>query len=129
MAILRSTIRRRILIRTKSYIVVDLDEACRKQQLGEGWFPTLADVPRQAISMTIHQMMEAKQILCIVPDARKAKAVKACFDGDVSAMAPASILQHHPKAKIYLDTESASLLSQSAVEAFQRVEGATFRCR
>ena len=103
----------------ESYIVVDLDEACRKQQLGEGWFPTLGDVPRQAISMTIHQIMDTKQILCIVPDARKAKAVKACFEGPVSAMAPASILQRHPGTRIYLDVESASLLSQSAIEAFR----------
>jgi glucosamine-6-phosphate deaminase len=103
----------------ESYIVVNLDEACRKQQLGEGWFPTLADVPRQAISMTIHQIMESKKILCIVPDARKANAVKACFDGGVSAMAPASILQRHPNSKIYLDAESASSLSPSVVEAFR----------
>ena len=103
----------------KSYIVVNLDEACRKQQLGEGWFPTLADVPRQAISMTIHQIMDSKQILCVVPDARKASAVKACFEGDVSPMAPASILRRHPNTKVYLDTESASLLSQSAIEAYR----------
>lgn len=101
----------------ESYIVVNLDEACRKQQLGEGWFPTLADVPRQAISMTIHQLMDAKQILCIVPDTRKAIAVKACFEGDISPMAPASILRRHPNTKIYLDAESASLLSQSALDA------------
>ncbi len=102
----------------ESYIVVDLDEACRKQQLGEGWFPALEDVPRQAISMTIQQIMDSKQILCIVPDARKANAVKACFEGGVSAMAPASILQLHPNTKIYLDADSASLLSQSAIETF-----------
>lgn len=104
----------------ESYIVVNLDEACRKQQLGEGWFPALEDVPRQAISMTIHQIMESKKILCIVPDARKANAVKACFEGGgVSAMAPASILQRHPNSKIYLDAESASLLSQSVIAAFR----------
>ena len=101
-----------------SYIVVDLDEACRKQQLGEGWFPTLGDVPRQAISMTIHQIMDSRQILCIVPDARKANAVKACFEGPVSALAPASILQRHPNSKIYLDLDSASLLSRPAIDAF-----------
>jgi glucosamine-6-phosphate deaminase len=102
----------------ESYIVVDLDEACRKQQLGEGWFPALEDVPRQAISMTIQQIMDSKQIFCMVPDARKANAVKACFEGGVSAMAPASILQLHPNTKIYLDADSASLLSQSAIETF-----------
>lgn len=101
----------------EAYIVVNLDEACRRQQLGEGWFPTLADVPRQAISMTIRQMMKAEHILCIAPDARKANAVKACFDGDVTPMAPASILQRHPHATIYLDKDSAALLPATAVEA------------
>jgi len=101
----------------EAYIVVDLDEDCRKQQLGEGWFPTLADVPRQALSMTIRQLMKAEHILCIVPDARKAKAIRACFGGDVSPMAPASILQHHPNAIIYLDQESSAFLPQARVEA------------
>jgi len=101
-----------------AYVVVNLDEACRRQQLGEGWFPTLADVPRQAISMTIHQIMSATQIVCIVPDARKAKAVKACFSGEVTPMAPASILQRHPNATIYLDKESAALLSPNTVETY-----------
>jgi glucosamine-6-phosphate deaminase len=101
----------------EAYIVLNLDEACRKQQLGEGWFPSLADVPRQAISMTIQQIMKAEQILCIAPDARKANAIKACFNGEVSAMAPASILQRHRNATIYLDKESASLLLPTAVKA------------
>jgi glucosamine-6-phosphate deaminase len=101
----------------EAYIVVNLDEPCRKQQLGEGWFPTLADVPQQAISMTIKQIMKAEQILCIAPDARKANAIKACFNGEVSPMAPASILQRHQNATIYLDKESASLLLPAAVEA------------
>ncbi|HEY6374824.1 MAG TPA: glucosamine-6-phosphate deaminase [Edaphobacter sp.] len=102
----------------EAYIVVNLDEACRKQQLGEGWFPTLADVPQQAISMTIRQIMKAEQILCIAPDTRKAAAVKACFSGEVSPMAPASILQRHPNATIYLDKESSALLLPTAVEAY-----------
>ena len=101
----------------EAYIVVNLDEPCRKQQLGEGWFPTLADVPQQAISMTIKQIMKAEQILCIAPDARKANAIKACFSGEISPMAPASILQRHQNAMIYLDKESASLLLPAAVEA------------
>jgi glucosamine-6-phosphate deaminase len=94
----------------EAYMVVNLDEACRKQQLGEGWFSTLADVPRQAISMTIKQIMKAKQILCIAPDARKANAIKVCFNGEVSAAAPASILQQHPDTILYLDRDSAALL-------------------
>lgn len=101
----------------EAYIVVNLDEACRKQQLGEGWFPTLADVPRQAISMTIRQMMKAEHILCVAPDARKANAVKACFDGEVTPMAPASILQRHPNAAIYLDKDSAALLPPAVVSS------------
>jgi glucosamine-6-phosphate deaminase len=102
----------------EAYLVVNLDEDCRKQQLGEGWFPTLADVPRQAISISIQQLMKAKQILCIAPDARKAKAIQACFDGEVSPVVPASILQRHPHAMLYLDTESAALLSPATVEGY-----------
>ena len=71
------------------YIVVDLDEACRRQQMGEGWFATLEDVPTRAISTSIRQIMKAKRIICFVPDARKAKAVHACFDGEISPAAPA----------------------------------------
>lgn len=99
---------------TRPYIVVNLDEACRRQQLGEGWFPTLEDVPRQAISMSIHQIMQAREIVCSVPDERKAKAVQACLEGPVSPQAPASILQQHGGATVYLDAASASLLSRSA---------------
>jgi glucosamine-6-phosphate deaminase len=102
----------------EAYMVVDLNEACRRQQLGEGWFSTLADVPRQAISMTIHQIMKAEHVLCIAPDARKASAIKACFNGEVSPTAPASILQRHPNATIYLDKESAALLLPTTVEAY-----------
>ena len=101
-----------------AYMVVNLDENCRNQQLGEGWFPTLADVPHQALSMTIRQLMKAKQILCIVPDARKANAIAACFNGEGSPMAPASILQRHSNATIYLDAESSALLEPAAVEAY-----------
>jgi glucosamine-6-phosphate deaminase len=102
----------------EAYMVVDLDEDCRKQQLGEGWFPTIADVPKQALSMTIRELMRAEHILCIVPDTRKAKAVRACFDGEISPMAPASILQRHPNAIIYLDQESSALLPQAKVETY-----------
>jgi glucosamine-6-phosphate deaminase len=92
------------------YIVVDLDEACRRQQLGEGWFPTLDDVPRRAISMSIRQILESREILCIVPDARKAQAVRDCLQGEVSPLHPSSILQTHPAATIYLDRASSALL-------------------
>jgi glucosamine-6-phosphate deaminase len=94
-----------------AYIVVNLDEACRMQQVGEGWFAGLADVPQQAISMTIKQILKANEIICIVPDARKAQAVKNCLEGEVSPLAPASILRTHANTTIYLDDDSANLLS------------------
>ncbi len=97
------------------YIVVNLDEACRRQQLGEGWFATLADVPRRAISMSVRQILKAKKILCIVPDARKAEAVKACFEGEISPLAPASILRTHPNTTVFLDAHSAALLSPRTI--------------
>jgi glucosamine-6-phosphate deaminase len=107
----------------EAYIVVNLDEDCRKQQQGEGWFPTLADVPRKALSITIKQLMKAKQILCIAPDSRKANAIKACFEGEISPAAPASILRRHPNAMLYLDTESAALLSPATVESYAKAGG------
>jgi len=92
------------------YIIADLDEACRMQQVGEGWFDGLEDVPTQAISMTIKQIMKSKSIVCSVPDERKAEAVKACVLGEVSNLHPASILQNHKHCTIYLDQESAKLI-------------------
>jgi len=94
----------------RPYLVVDLDENCRHQQMGEGWFPTLEDVPRQAISMSIRQVMKSKTIICTIPDRRKAQAVKNCLTGEITPMHPASILQNHPEVWCYLDAESASLL-------------------
>jgi glucosamine-6-phosphate deaminase len=94
----------------QAYLVVALDEACRRQQLGEGWFPRLEDVPARAISMSIPQILKAERILCIVPDARKAQAVRDCLEGGVSPQHPASILQRHPRTTVYLDEPAASLL-------------------
>jgi len=93
------------------YIVVDLDEDCRRQQMGEGWFPTLEVVPEQAISMSIRQIMKSKTIICSVPDARKAQAVKNTLEEIVSPLVPASILNTHGDAHLYLDKASASLLN------------------
>ncbi len=95
----------------KPYLIVDLDEACRRQQVGEGWFANISEVPKQAISMSVRQILKAKEIIAIVPEARKAAAVKRCFEGEVSPMAPASILRTHPRATVYLDQDSAALLS------------------
>lgn len=94
------------------YIVVDLDEACRRQQVGEGWFAGLDEVPRQAVSMSIRQILKAREIIAVVPDARKAEAVRAALEGPVTPAVPASALRLHQHATLYLDEASASLLRQ-----------------
>jgi len=94
------------------YIVVELDEPCRRQQVGEGWFPNISEVPKRAISMSPRQIMKAREIVAVVPDKRKAAAVKLCLEGEVRPEAPASILRTHPNATLYLDEESAALLSE-----------------
>jgi glucosamine-6-phosphate deaminase len=93
------------------YLIVDLDQACRQQQVNEGWFAELADVPTKAISMSVRQILRAKEIIVTVPDARKAPAVKTCLEGEISPIAPASILRKHANVTIYLDKDSAALLS------------------
>lgn len=95
----------------ESYIIVQLDEPCRRQQVGEGWFADISEVPTRAISMTPRQIMKAREIVAVVPDLRKAKAVKLCLEGEIRPMAPASILRRHSNATVYLDRDSASLLS------------------
>ena len=100
-----------------AYILVNLDEACRRQQVGEGWFANLSDVPMRAISMSVRQILSAKEIIAVVPDARKAQAVKSCIEGPISPMAPASILRTHPDTTIYLDGQSAALLSPATPSA------------
>jgi glucosamine-6-phosphate deaminase len=100
------------------YLVVNLDEACRRQQVGEGWYKEISEVPNQAISMSVRQILKAKEILAVVPDSRKAQAVHACFDGEISPMAPASILRTHSRATIYLDTHSAALLNPGTLSKF-----------
>ena len=95
------------------YLVVTLDDACRRQQLGEGWFPRLEDVPARAISMSIRQILKARRILGIVPDARKAVAVRDCLSGEVGPARPASILQRHPDTTVFLDVHSAALLRRA----------------
>tara|TARA_R100001369_G_scaffold92883_1_gene140861 strand:- start:16753 stop:17514 length:762 start_codon:yes stop_codon:yes gene_type:complete len=90
--------------------VVELDEACRNQQLGEGWFPTFADVPKEAVTLTISAIMNCKAISCVVPDERKAQAVYNSLYGDISTSCPASILRTHPETVLFLDKASASLI-------------------
>jgi glucosamine-6-phosphate deaminase len=102
----------------EAYRLVDLDEACRRQQVGEGWFANIAEVPRQAISMSVRQILQAGEIIAVVPDVRKARAVKLCVEGEITPMAPASILRTHPAATLYLDRKSSSLLSAAKLAEF-----------
>ncbi|MBN2136179.1 MAG: glucosamine-6-phosphate deaminase [Sedimentisphaerales bacterium] len=92
------------------YIVVELDEKCRRQQLGEGWFASFEDVPTKAISMSIRQILKSNRLIVTVPDERKARAVKDALQGPVTPMCPASILRQHGNCSIFLDSGSASLL-------------------
>ena len=94
------------------YIIVILDEKCKKQQMGEGWFPTVADVPSQAISMSIRQIMRTPSIICTVPGSVKATAVRDCLEKEISPAYPASILRTHPDCTIFLDEESSALLKK-----------------
>jgi len=95
------------------YLIVDLDEDCRKQQLGEGWFESLEAVPKQAVSMSIRQILKSRHIVCSVPDQRKAEAVRNSCEGAVSHQVPASIMQEHEQTTLYLDTDSAALLKKT----------------
>lgn len=94
----------------RAFIVVTLDEACRAQQLGEGWFATFDDVPRRAITMSVPQIMRSTLIVLSVPDARKAQAVRDAVEGPVTPLHPGSILQRHPAVRLYVDPPAASLL-------------------
>jgi glucosamine-6-phosphate deaminase len=102
------------------YIIVNLDEACRRQQVGEAWFADISQVPKRAISMSARQILKAREILVVVPGPRKAEAVKLCLEGAISPMAPASILRSHPDATVYLDTHSAALLSPALQNALSQ---------
>eukprot|EP00294_Goniomonas_avonlea_P006914 CAMPEP_0114557046 /NCGR_PEP_ID=MMETSP0114-20121206/9615_1 /TAXON_ID=31324 /ORGANISM="Goniomonas sp, Strain m" /LENGTH=254 /DNA_ID=CAMNT_0001742295 /DNA_START=16 /DNA_END=780 /DNA_ORIENTATION=- len=95
------------------YIIVTLDEGCRKQQVGEGWFKSMDEVPEQAISMSIQHILTSKKIICSVPDKRKAAAVKGCLEGPVTPQVPASYLQGHADTLLLLDTASASELEKT----------------
>jgi glucosamine-6-phosphate deaminase len=98
----------------RPYLIVTLDEACRRQQVGEGWFASIDDVPSQAISMSVRQILKSREVLCIVPDARKAEAVRASVEGAISPLTPASILRTHANTTLYLDRDAAALLSPAS---------------
>ncbi len=93
------------------FLIVNLDERARRQQVSEGWFASLEEVPRQAVSMSIRQILRARAILCIATGTRKAEAVKLCFEGEIGPMAPASALRLHPNAIAFLDDQAVSLLA------------------
>ncbi|MEX0778765.1 MAG: glucosamine-6-phosphate deaminase [Balneolales bacterium] len=95
------------------YIIVELDEACRMQQVGEGWFKNIDEVPQSAITMSIKKIIESDVIICSVPGEKKSDAVKNCMEGEISNMHPASILQNHPRCTVYLDPDSSSRLTQT----------------
>jgi len=95
------------------FIVVDLDDACRRQQVGEGWFGSIEAVPQQAASMSVKQIMKSARILCTVLEKRKAHAIKTCLEGEIGPMFPASILRTHPGCDVFLDRNAAGLLSQA----------------
>ena len=94
---------------TDPYILVTLNETCKRQQVGEGWFATVDDVPKQAVSMSVHQIMQCKKIISCVPYAVKAKAVADTLNGDVSNRIPATILKTHGDWTLLLDKDSAAL--------------------
>jgi glucosamine-6-phosphate deaminase len=100
------------------YLVVALDEACRRQQVGEGWFGSIDEVPTHALSMSIRQILKAREIICIVPDGRKAVPVKATLEGPVTPMVPASAMLRHPNVTMYLDAASAALLGSDTLARF-----------
>lgn len=102
---------------TVAYKVVELEERCRRQQFGEGWFATLDDVPTRAISMTVQRMVSARVVILTVPDARKAEAVHEVLEGPVTNMWPASILQQHPDCHLFLDVPAASRLDKKPAAA------------
>jgi len=106
------------------YLIVELDKRCRGQQVGEGWFSSIEEVPKRAISMSIRQIMKAKNVICTVPEARKTEAVAQCLEGEISLIWPASILRRHRNVYYYLDEESASSLvsERAAVRSSQRME-------
>lgn len=93
------------------YLLVELDEPCRLQQVGEGWFPSLSDVPTHAISMSVRQILKAEKIYCSVPDERKSEAVQATLEGPITPDVPASILREHPDVTLVIDEAAATKLS------------------
>ena len=112
------------------YLIVTLDENCRRQQVGEGWFADISAVPQQAITMSVRQILKAQELICVVPELRKAAAVRASLEGPVSSDVPASILRTHQQVTMFLDKESASALRSETLTAFAADSGERYSaCR
>ena len=98
------------------YIIVELDDACKKQQMGEGWFASIDEVPQRAISMSIKQILKSKHIICSVPGARKAIAVKDTLEKEISNLYPSTILRSHNNCTLYIDENAATILNAATKE-------------
>ena len=104
------------------YLVVELDEPCRMQQVGEGWFESLEVVPTHAISMSVHQILKAAKIYCSVPDERKAEAVRATLEDEIAPAIPASILRKHANTTLVIDEAAATKLGAELKSRLERGE-------
>jgi len=104
------------------YLEVELDDACRRQQFGEGWFPTFDAVPRRAISMSVRQILASRKLVCTVPDLRKARPARDAIEGPLTNRVPASILRTHENCIMIMDEPAASLLSDATKAAARRIE-------
>jgi glucosamine-6-phosphate deaminase len=100
------------------YIIVDLNETCKKQQVGEGWFAGVEDVPAQAVSMSCYRIMMCDKIISCVPHAAKADAIRKTFETGISELVPATLLKFHPDWTLYIDKAAASKLDSSRIKAF-----------
>lgn len=101
-----------------SYLVVNLDEDCRKQQLGEGWFPSLMEVPKQAVSMTVSQILKCRHIISAVPYEVKAQAIKKTLENDVTNRIPATALKTHPSVTVFVDRDSVSRVDPAVLQQY-----------
>lgn len=105
---------------TAPYHVVELDDGCRRQQFGEGWFPSLDAVPRQAISMSMHRILAADALVASVPDARKAEAVRGSIEGPLTPLVPGSYLRVHNRCSLHIDRDAAARLQPHSIAAASR---------
>ena len=101
---------------TDAYIIVNLNDTCRRQQVGEGWFATVDDVPAQAVSMTVYQILKCEKIVSCVPYAVKADAVKKTLENDKTNLIPATIMKGHDSFALFVDEESFASVDESAIK-------------